>query len=66
MSHQLFTVIPNRILNILISPGGRGKLGRPLDFNEDLDLEGVDMPLRLIVPLALYMTLPLLVWFRFF
>jgi hypothetical protein len=60
---EFLPLLPNQVLNILISPGGRGKLGRPLDFSEEdvpsLDFD--DVPLYLIVLLALPLILPDLV-----
>lgn len=64
LSHKTLWLIPNRVLNILISPWGRGKLARPPGVTDDLpNLEGMDIPLFFAVMILVYLELPALVRF---
>ncbi|KAJ5212769.1 uncharacterized protein N7498_004415 [Penicillium cinerascens] len=61
LSRKLVWVIPNRVLNILLSPGGHGKLARPVDFDDEFpDSEGMDFPIYYFVLLLSLFILPAL------
>lgn len=60
-SEVLLWMIPNRILNILISPGGRGNLARPPGADDELDFDDLDLPYFYIIAGLLYFIIPTLV-----
>lgn len=59
-SEIVLWVIPNRIVNILISPGGRGKLARPPGADDEIELDG-DIPTFYIIVGVFYFIIPTLV-----
>lgn len=64
LSHKILWTIPNRVLNILISPGGRGQLARPPGTTDNFpSLEGINLPLFFVFMFLVYLGLPPLVWF---
>lgn len=58
----IISTLPARVLNIIISPGGRGPLGLPSDQSGEFpDLIGIDLPLIYIALFSLYIVIPTLV-----
>ncbi|CAG8224448.1 unnamed protein product [Penicillium salamii] len=56
---KLRRAIPDRAFNILISPRGHGKLGRPVEFdNQGFDLDRIDIPLYFTALAVLSLYLP--------
>lgn len=59
---DIISALPARVLNIIISPGGRGPLGLPSEEDGEFpNLLEVDLPKIYIVLFVLYIAIPALV-----